>query len=118
MYRYELSLENEKQDVGLLMGISELDNVDDEYLDYLMKNFDENLPIPSFYLECKNKGELKRTRAFFTENGNSFFKKDIENLISIFKEKSFFDIDFLTLDETKETLNIVYQDDFQCLVLF
>ena len=116
LYRYELSLDGEKQDVGFMVGISEIDGLEEGEMEELTNAFDKTLPFPTFYRSCINKEKRNNTKAFFTKFGNSFFKNDINKLIGVFKERSCFDVDLILLDETKEQLNIVYMDEYQCLV--
>ena len=111
-HRFELFIDGEKQDIGLLMGVSELDLYDDEMLDNLTSNFEKFLPIPSYYKT--NVEEKKYVRAYFTEKGMDFFKEDIFRLVDAFEEQGLFDVREFLIEE--DEANIVYKDEFQVLV--
>ncbi|MDF2880260.1 MAG: hypothetical protein K0R54_817 [Clostridiaceae bacterium] len=108
--RYELYCENEKQDVGLLMGVNELD-LDDEQKEILLNDFNENLIVPEFYMHSRPR---KNVLAFFTNEGLSFFEESINKIIEKFDNHGLFQIAKITISEHNQ--KIIYQDNFQVLI--
>ena len=107
-FRYELGLNGESIGVGILMGISELDGLDDDQLENLTKDFDECLPIPP-----NNVYMGKNSKSYFTRNGINRFKNSIENLSFIYSSQGY---DVIENNISNTNQNILYQDDYQVIL--
>lgn len=109
-YRYELMVDEEYQDVGIFQGLDELD-LDIDVQNFLMENFNKNLPYPS----CLREKRGLKTRSYFTEKGNTFFLKDIERIVKAFNCSGLFWVRKVQV-EILPKQNIVYQDKYQILI--
>lgn len=108
LYRYELEFDGERQEIGFLQGMCELD-LDDETSDELTRRLDSFLPFPSI--------PMKSTRSFFTEEGIKFFHDDIVNIINEYERQGVFDVTVGLLSETNlKDDDILYSDNFQIVV--
>lgn len=108
LFRYELGLNGESIGVGILMGISELDGLDDDQLENLTKDFDECLPIPS-----NNVYVVEKSKSYFTQNGINTFKNSIEKLNTIYISQGF---DILESNISMPYQDVLYQDEFQVVL--
>lgn len=107
LYRYELSVDGKKQDIGFLMGLSGIDNPKTKKL---IQNFDKHLPFPPIKQNTD-------TKSFFTEEGIRFFKTDINRIIKFYHNHGLYDIDIITLDEKNlRDENVIYKDKFQTII--
>lgn len=108
LYRYELEFDGERQEIGFLQGMCELD-LDDETSDELTRRLDSFLLFPSI--------PMKSTRSFFTEEGMKFFHNDIVNIINEYERQGVFAVTVGLLSETNlKDDDILYSDNFQIVV--
>lgn len=111
MYRrFELYCEGKPQNVGILIGVDELD-CEDETKEFLIKDFNQYLLVPEFYKKPKPSRDVL---AFFTEEGYTFFEKSIERVIMCFQKQGLFDIVEIKAPEKKQ--KIIYRDNLQVLI--
>ena len=109
LYRYELGWNGKNIGVGVLMGISELDGLDDEQLEKLTKDFDDYLPIPPNNVYIK-----KQSKSYFTQKGNERFQVSIERLKQEYIRQGFSILEYNMNTYYQE--NILYQDEYQIII--
>ena len=108
--RFELYLDGEPQEVGFIVGLNELD-LDYEIQDFIMEDFNENLPFPEISEE-----QWKHTPlAYFTEKGLERFKKSIQQLLDVYETYNFFDV--VKLETSLSDKTIIYEDAYQVIAI-
>ena len=114
LIRYELSLDGERQGVGIMQGLDDVSN--DYYSNELaLQPFNEKLPIPDRkYFDTANNYKVL---SYFTQKGIETFEKDITKLISYIENNGFSVIKLeKDVDVNNEEL-VVYKDEYQVLVI-
>lgn len=107
LYRYELTCDGERQDVGFMTGLSELETNGRNY-DHLLDAF-RGLPVPRL--------PPGRYLSFFTEKGMDAFKDGIKELIDAYYDDGLFEVMECIIDtELLSADDVVYEDDFQAAV--
>ena len=112
LFRYEMFLGGQYQDIGVFMGLKET-NLREGIQRYLLSPFDDELIVPdtNLYL-CEE--DNKKVLAFFTEKGEEKFKKYVDKLSLEVYEDEVFDVGRIIIDLKEE--DIVYKDEYQLLV--
>ena len=105
--RFALYVDGEYQGCGIFQALSELELTDEE-TDELTRNIDCLLNIP---MEVFTK--YRYTTSWFTRNGFQKFQDDITAIIEKYDETGLYEVKKL---EANSLDNIVYRDDFQCIV--
>ena len=108
--RYELYLDGEPQDVGFMVGLNELD-LDYEIQDYIMEDFNANLPFP----KISEKHQKQIPLAYFTEKGLERFQKSIQQLLDVYETYNFFDV--VKIEESLFDKTIIYEDQYQVVAI-
>ena len=81
---------------------------DFKYTDAVYR-FEKDLPIPNLY-----KNTNKKTISFFTEEGLSFFKEPIEDLVDVLE--TYIDkVTIITIKDVKKD-KILYRDKYQIII--
>ena len=108
--RYELYLDGEPQEVGFIVGLNELD-LDLDVQDFVMEDFNENLPIP----HIDEKYWKQTPLAYFTEKGLERFRQSIQRLLDMYENYNFFDV--VKLETSLSDKTIVYEDEYQVIAI-
>ena len=108
--RFELYLEGEPQEVGFIVGLNELD-LDLDVQDFLLEDFNENLPIPHISEEYWKQTPL----AYFTQKGLERFQQSIQQLLGVYQSYNFFDV--VRLETSLADKTIVYEDEYQVIAV-
>lgn len=110
--RYELSVDGELQDVGLLVGLNDCD-LQQEEIDALLENFNKHLDIVDF----KKLNILdKSAKFYFTEDGDKKFKEDIEKIKIKIESLGLFEVEKIEVFLFPTDEKIFYEDKYQCLI--
>lgn len=101
LYRFELYVDDEYQEVGIFRGINET-SIDQPFKNRITDAFEE-LPCPDF----EEKAEF-----YFTEKGLKKFSEHIIKILDAYEDDGLFDVKMVCVDDTPDK-DVIYKDDFQ-----
>lgn len=83
--RFEMTFDGEAQEVGFLMGLYEME-MDEDEIEELMTPFNKSLATPPYH-KWQSTDDYYHA-AYFTSQGYSRFKEDIERIIEAVRYKN------------------------------
>lgn len=101
LYRFELYVDDEYQEVGIFRGINET-SISQPFKNCITDAFEE-LPCPNF----EEKAEF-----YFTEKGLKKFSGHIIKILDVYEDDGLFDVKMVCVDDIPDK-DVIYQDDFQ-----
>ena len=104
--RFELYYEGEPQEVGFMMGLSEVIS-DEDHREELIERFDRELPMTGVTLP-KEDCAKGYAASYFTEKGMHHFKDEIQAVIDAIEDKG-----WSVEQSVIEDGDFLYQDEFQ-----
>lgn len=111
--------ETEKTEFGFFLAADYLkyhciiNSEDKNKLEYLIKWFNNNLPIPYYYNKEKNRQSSKAATSWFKETSGEFITQ--MNVLSNILEKN--NIEVQRISSKKILGKIIYEDDYQVTII-
>lgn len=112
--RYELYFEGEPQNIGMMMGLDDIEINEDES-EELLERFNKKLPlIPQ--IRTFDDSITHFPACYFTEKGMETFKQEIDALVeAIHYKDNGWSVNVVTLSNVLED-DIYYKDDYQAVI--
>lgn len=112
--RYELSYDGEPQNVGMMMGLDDMD-MDEDEMEMILERFNEELPlVPT--IRTFDKSSTHYPACYFTSKGLEKFKQEIDALVeAIHYKDNGWRVNEVTLSNVLDD-DIYYTDEYQAVI--
>lgn len=112
--RYELYFEGEPQNIGMMMGLDDMEMNEDES-EELLERFNKELPlIPQ--IRTFDNSITHFPACYFTQKGLETFKQEIDALVEAIHDKNNgWSVNVVELETVLDS-DIYYQDEYQAVI--